>query len=110
MPRVRVEPLGIVVDLEPGESVMDGAERLGYSWPTLCGGVGMCTMCWIRITAGHEHASPMQQLERDALETGRWHNGHPEPDVRLGCQLRLSDDATVHKRGVNKAKRAGSYR
>ncbi len=110
MPRVRVEPIAIEVEVEPGESVMDAAERVGYSWPTLCGGVGMCTMCWVRITAGREHVSPMQQLERDALEVGRWQDGRPEGDVRLGCQVRISGDVTVFKRGVNRAKRGGSYR
>jgi ferredoxin len=110
VPRVRVNPIGIDIEVEPGESLMEAAERQGYDWPTICGGVGMCTMCWVRIGAGEENAEPMEQLERDALETYRWNDGKLEPGVRLGCQLRMTGDATVYKRGVNIAGRAGTYR
>ena len=111
MATVHIRPLGIDVTVEDCESLMDAAERLGYRWPTLCGGVGMCTLCWVRVEAGTEYVSPMQQLERDALDTYRWDEGaRPEGDVRLGCQIRLSGPVTVFKRGVNVAGRAGVYR
>ena len=110
MPVIHIDPLDVDLDLAPGESLMEAAERQGYTWPTICGGVGMCTMCWARITEGVEHASPMEQLERDALETYRWADGTAEPDVRLGCQVTFTGDARVTKRGVNVAGRAGTYR
>ncbi len=111
MVTVRVRPLDIDVDVEDGESLMDAAERQGYRWPTLCGGVGMCTMCWVRVETGAEHVSPMRQLERDALEMYRWDEGaRPEGDVRLGCQVFVTGPVTVFKRGVNVAGRAGVYR
>jgi ferredoxin len=110
MPTVHVDPLNEDFELEPGESVMAAAERLGYTWPTICGGVGMCTMCWLRIDEGIENASPMEQLERDALETYRWAEYGEEHDVRLGCQVTFNGDARVTKRGVNVAGRAGTYR
>ncbi len=90
---------------------MDAAENAGYRWPTLCGGVGMCTICWVRVESGADHVSPMQRLERDALETLRWDEGsRPEGNVRLGCQLTVSGPVEVFKRGVNVAGRAGVYR
>ena len=90
---------------------MDAAERQGYRWPSLCGGVGMCTLCWVRVEAGAGYASPMQQLERYALDTYRWADGaRPEGAIRLGCQLRVTGPVTVFKRGVNAAGRAGVYR
>ncbi|MFN0096008.1 MAG: 2Fe-2S iron-sulfur cluster-binding protein [Dehalococcoidia bacterium] len=111
MANVLIEPLGVQVQIEPNESVMEAAERAGYRWPTLCGGVAMCTMCWVRIESGSENATPMRDLEREALEMYRWQEGaKPEGDVRLGCQLKVTGDVTVFKRGVNVAGRAGVYR
>jgi ferredoxin, 2Fe-2S len=108
---VRLLPLDVELTVNEGESVMDAAERAGYRWPTLCGGVGMCTMCWVRIDDQPGHASPMGALERNALETLRWDEGaRPEGNVRLACQLRVSGPLTVFKRGVNVAGRAGVYR
>jgi|HubBroStandDraft_6_1064221.scaffolds.fasta_scaffold92359_2 2Fe-2S ferredoxin len=33
---VRVEPLGVDIDVRPGESIMAAAQRSGYYWPTHC--------------------------------------------------------------------------
>jgi hypothetical protein len=33
---VRVEPLGVDIDVRPGESIMAAAQRGGYYWPTQC--------------------------------------------------------------------------
>jgi ferredoxin len=111
MARVHIEPLGVTIGVEPGESVMAAAERGGYRWPTLCGGVAMCTMCWLRVEAGAANVEPMEDLELYALETYRWQEGkRPEGDVRLACQLHVIGDVTVSKKGVNQAGRAGVYR
>ncbi len=111
MPPVLVEPLGVVFEVDDDESLMDAAERAGYSWPTICGGVAMCTLCWVRIEAGEGNVSAMATLERDALETYRWDGARkPEGSVRLACQIRLTGPATVFKRGVGGAGRSGVYR
>lgn len=110
MARVVVKPLDIQLEVEPGESIMEAAERQGYIWPTICGGVGMCTMCWVRVEDGREALSPMEQLERDALETTRAADGALDPDVRLACQVHVTGDVTVFKRGVNVVGRARTYR
>jgi chlorosome envelope protein X len=111
MALVRVQPLDIEFDAAEGESLMEAAERYGYRWPTLCGGVAMCTMCWARVESGAEHLSPMQEAEREALETYRREGGgRSEGHVRLGCQVKVYGPATFFKRGVNAAGRAGTYR
>lgn len=107
---LRVNPAGIELDLLEGETLLDGAERMGYSWPTICGGVGMCTLCWVEVEEGAENLSEMSQLEANALSIGRGRDGEIEPGVRLGCQVTAHGRVVVHKRGVNEASRAGVYR
>jgi 2Fe-2S ferredoxin len=109
---VAVNPGGYQFPAADGESVMEAAERAGLTWPTLCGGVGMCTMCWFRPSAATAASlSPMGPQELEALNTCRWDGGRrPEGNVRLGCQARVHGDIELQKRGVNRAARAGLYR
>ena len=110
MATVRVEPLGIDLEVPPHEALMDAAESAGYEWPTICGGVGMCTLCWVRVDAGLENLGPMHELEREALTAYRSRKGALDPRIRLGCQLTVTGDVTVFKRGVDVTGRAGMYR
>ena len=108
--RVLINPGGIQIEVRAGESLLEAAERQGFSWPTICGGVGMCTMCWVRVESGAENLSEMRPFERDSLETNRGSGAEVEPGTRLGCQVHAHGDAVVFKRGVNLAGRAGVYR
>ena len=110
MAHLRVNPAGIELDLLEDETLLEGAERLGYSWPTICGGVGMCTLCWVEVEEGANNLSAMSQLEANALSANRGRDGEIEPNVRLGCQVTVHGRVVVHKRGVNEAARAGVYR
>ena len=110
MATVRINPGGTEIEVHPGESLLEAAERQGYSWPTICGGVGMCTMCWVRVESGDENLSEMRPFERDALEMNRGSGSSVQPGTRLGCQVHAHGDAVVFKRGVNLAGRAGLYR
>ena len=94
---VRVEPSGITIDPQPGESIMAAAQRAGHSWPTLCGGDGECTVCHLFVEAGAEHLSPMAANERKALAALIERFG---PAVRLACQTTVDGPAIVRKRGV----------
>ncbi|HXW35717.1 MAG TPA: 2Fe-2S iron-sulfur cluster-binding protein [Acidimicrobiales bacterium] len=96
MPVVRVEPEAIVLTVEPGETLIEAAWRLGYVWPTTCYGQAECTACHVEIITGEEHASAVGDDEAAALtllgKSGRrW---------RLACRLKLAGDAVVRKRGV----------
>jgi hypothetical protein len=46
---VRGEPLGVDLELEPGESVIEVAWRLGYRWPTTCWGQAECMLCRVDV-------------------------------------------------------------
>ena len=100
MPTVRVEPKGIVLEVQVGETIMEAATRLGYSWPTVCGGQASCTTCVCDVEEGAEALEPISRLERTELERvfpTLERRGLP---VRLACQARPTADVVVTKRGV----------
>ena len=104
VPTVRIEPIGIVVDVLEGESIMTAANRTGYYWPTVCGGEGSCHTCYLRVLAGKENLTPEEAYEHEGLEDIRRVVRYPD-DVRLACQVRTLGDAVVEKRGVRVAVR-----
>jgi 2Fe-2S ferredoxin len=100
MPIVRVEPKGIELAVLEGETIMEAANRLGYQWPTVCGGQASCTTCSCEVEMGADALEPMSRLERTELERvfpTLERRGLP---VRLACQARPTADVVVIKRGV----------
>lgn len=95
---VRVQPSGIELELEPGETLMDAARRSGYRWPTVCGGQGTCRTCYVLVQDGAEHCSSVSAFEAEGIDAIR----RPvSGEVRLACQLGVrGGSTTVEKRGV----------
>jgi 2Fe-2S ferredoxin len=80
---VRVEPLGVELQLDEGETLLEAASRHGYYWPTICGGEVECGACYCEITGGDARLEPPQQRELLILER----SGRLEPGrvMRLAC-------------------------
>jgi 2Fe-2S ferredoxin len=98
--KVRIVPNGPDLILEAGEALMAGALRLGYRWPTVCGGIGDCMVCKVRVVSGHDVVSPESSAETHRLRGLRL-GGKPQPEPwRLACQMRVNGDVVVEKRGV----------
>ncbi|KPM57606.1 ferredoxin [Frankia sp. CcI49] len=124
---MRVEPLGAELTVEPGETVIEAAWRLGYHWPTTCHGQGTCTVCRLEVVRGAEHLVPPDDAECGALEP-LLSGGLPRglqgvagiegaaapadvvdaPDLtgvgnlRLACRVRVTGDVVVRRRGVHR--------
>lgn len=96
---VAVEPRGIELEVEDGETIMAAAQRCGYRWPTLCRGEGSCSICWVAVTAGEDHLSSATALEQATLALLSVYIRTTRV-VRLACQARVRGDVTVHKSGV----------
>jgi ferredoxin, 2Fe-2S len=100
---VRVEPAGVTIDVRPGETLMNAAERQGYRWPTLCHGQALCTACSIVLNEDNCDAfEAPEAIEQSglALLTGR--SFYKGKVVRLACQARPVAETAVIKRGVRK--------
>jgi ferredoxin len=94
-----VEPVGVVIEVGPGERLMEAAQRQGYRWPNVCGGEAMCGVCQVKVQEGAEHTPPQEEKETTRLKfVGR---GRDET-ARLACQLTVSGSVTVFRRGVRK--------
>jgi ferredoxin, 2Fe-2S len=96
---ITVEPLGVVLRAAPGETVMAAAQRCGYRWPTICGGDGSCTICWVDVIAGADALGPLTEHEQ------RWLRASPvrrlaRGDPRLACQAVVTGSVVVKKKGV----------
>jgi len=98
---VTVEPLGIVLDVQPGETLIQAAWRHGYRWPTICGGGGSCGLCYIELDDGDDAFLPPDATERSAMAM-LFASMKPErlARCRLACCARPVRDTTVTKRGV----------
>lgn len=95
---VRVMPLNVDIEVEPGEPLAVAAWRLGYRWPTLCWGQAECMLCRVRVLEGEQNIEAPQPDEVDALR--RRLIGSLDR-VRLGCRLRvLGEGVVVEKKGV----------
>ena len=95
---VRVEPLGVSVPVQPGETLMAAALRAGLRWPTLCRGNGLCGYCHVEIVetdtalpvAGSKELRTLDQTPQPA----------GAPPRRLACQLRPNGRLIVCRVGV----------
>jgi 2Fe-2S ferredoxin len=99
MPTVTVRPSGYRIEVQEGETIMGGANALGYYWPTTCGGKGECTTCACLVLAGMSQLSPMGRFESYSLVEGKG-RGVLKTPVRLACQARVHGDVEVQRGGV----------
>ena len=80
---------------------MQAATAQGYRWPTLCHGQARCTICAVELVDGFDHVEPAGPVEAPVLE--RLHRlSIPSGPRRLACQLRLTGDVRVRKKGVER--------
>jgi 2Fe-2S ferredoxin len=100
--RVRVEPAGIDLDVHEGEPIMAAASRLGYWWPTVCGGQAECGVCALEVMAAGGELPVPSTLEAERLATLPERRLRPESEFRLACQLRAVNGLVVRKRGVSR--------
>lgn len=100
MARVTVLPLGLELEVEPGQTVMAAARAAGYVWPTVCDASASCGTCVSIIREGVDHCGPVPEDERETLTRTM---GVVDPARRLACRLTVTGPVTLTKRGVHAA-------
>jgi uncharacterized 2Fe-2S/4Fe-4S cluster protein (DUF4445 family) len=79
------EPIGRRIFIEEGRTLLDAARSAGVGLVSICGGVGICEGCRVRLVNGK--LSSITPEERDMLSEGEIADGY-----RLACQaFPLSD-------------------
>jgi ferredoxin len=85
--RVTLLPMGSSVQLDPGESIFEGARRVGVAIPTECGGKGTCGRCRVQFALP---ARPPTAVERQHIDRADLSRG-----IRLACRSRPAEDLIV---------------
>ncbi len=91
MPKITFLPVQKIVEVSPGETILDVAIQNDIPLQHACGGFCACTTCRVIVTSGQERLSPMEEMEQDRLDEV----GGSKPNERLGCQTKIMGDVTV---------------
>lgn len=102
MPSITVLPSGVTIEVEAGQSVFHAAVDAGYTWPTVCQGLGSCRTCYMQVLEGADSFEEPDEWEQEGLDDLASTVGRAEDGVRLACQALVRGDATVRKRGVKR--------
>lgn len=89
MPTVRFLALGLEVDANIGDSILECARAVGAPEGSHCGGVCACSTCHVYVRG--DIVSEMSVEERDMLELAA---KEARPTSRLGCQAKLVAEGT----------------
>ena len=85
---VELQPIGRRAEISPGETLLSAAQSAGVELQAVCGGVGTCGQCKVRLTAGSLSAPTSQEQEKlgqELLEGG----------CRLACQALAASHVTL---------------
>jgi uncharacterized 2Fe-2S/4Fe-4S cluster protein (DUF4445 family) len=88
MPAVTLQPIGKRIQVDPGTSLLEVARLAGVELVSLCGGIGSCDSCKIRLVSG--------ELTRLTLEEQALFS--PEEQAagyRLACQTSPLNDVII---------------
>ncbi|MFB6183406.1 MAG: ASKHA domain-containing protein [Haloarculaceae archaeon] len=87
---VTYHPWDKTTTLEEGTTLLEGANDLGLSIESLCGGEGLCGTCKVIIDEGEEHLTPPTQADERVLSDSQLEDGY-----RLSCRCAVQDDGVV---------------
>lgn len=85
-------PDNLLVEILPGESILDAALRAGIAHTNACGGDGECTTCRIYVVDGVENCTERTRREERHSERLGFDDA-----VRLACQTQVTDDVVVRR-------------
>jgi len=89
MPKLTIKTDKKTFDVEPNAAIIDVCENEDTSILFGCRD-GACGACMIRVLENPQNLSPMEEHERDFLETMA-----AREDERLACQCRVQGDVTI---------------
>jgi uncharacterized 2Fe-2S/4Fe-4S cluster protein (DUF4445 family) len=85
---VDLEPAGRRVEVDPGTTLLEAAQKAGVDLLAVCGGIGVCGSCRVRQVSGS--FSPLTQTERDHLSSLQIKEG-----FRLACEVRPASHVKI---------------
>lgn len=89
MPTLTIKTDKKTIEVEKNAAIIDVCEHHDTSILFGCRD-GACGACMVRVVENPQHLSPMEEHERDFLETMA-----AREDERLACQCRVLGDVTI---------------
>lgn len=90
MPAITFQPMGRVVEVEPGCTILEAAIRSDLFLRHVCGGIMNCATCRTKVLSGAGNLSPMSKGEKKRLA-----ELYAPSNVRLSCQAQIHGDVVV---------------
>jgi uncharacterized 2Fe-2S/4Fe-4S cluster protein (DUF4445 family) len=87
LPKLTVQPIGLRIQTKMNETVLESLRRNGIVLQSICGGLGICGKCVVKVVRGRLSPPSEQELK---LLSGRLSNG-----FRLACQAKILEDAEI---------------
>ncbi|MBN2306053.1 MAG: 2Fe-2S iron-sulfur cluster binding domain-containing protein, partial [Anaerolineae bacterium] len=88
MSEVVFQPIGRRIDAAPGATLLEAAQNAGVALSAVCGGMGVCGDCRVRVLRGA--VSDLNDTERERLS---------ESDIagslRLACQVEITGEGEI---------------
>ena len=91
LPHDELCPEGMVLEVEPGVTVLDAALQNGIEIEHACEKSCACTTCHVVVREGFDSMNESDELEDDLLDKA-W---GLEPESRLSCQAVVADEELV---------------
>ncbi|MBA3013931.1 MAG: (2Fe-2S)-binding protein [Proteobacteria bacterium] len=91
MAKIRIENLGLMVDVNPGLNLLNNFLVGESPIHSVCGGKARCGCCRIKILAGEKGLSPVNKLEINRLGEAAIKKGW-----RLSCQAYTLRDIQIY--------------
>lgn len=91
MPRITFVNWGVTVEVEPGTTILEAAEKAegqGVKMGHACGGVCACSTCHVYVRQGYDSVEEPSDREEDILDKAF----DVRPTSRLGCQAEVQDE------------------
>lgn len=82
---VRFEPMGLKVQVEAGQTLLDAAHQADIYVSSICGGDGYCGKCKLIVNEGAVQNRPTSLLSPDEIDQ----------NIVLACQTKVSSDLKV---------------
>ena len=91
LPHEEICPDGVVIDVEPGKTILDAALESGIEIEHACEKSCACTTCHVILREGFDSLEEADETEEDMLDKA-W---GLEPESRLSCQAMVTDQDLV---------------
>ena len=87
-----VQPDNREIDITEEESILLASLRNNIAHLSACGGTGKCSTCRVEILDGLENCHPRSELEEKLAKKLSF-----PPNIRLGCQTKLSGNVSFRR-------------